>query len=804
MSWMVDWLGAGFVYALGWTLLHSLWQGALVAVVLALVLAATPRWSANARYLCAVLALGVVIVLSVLTYSRYYLMVEAAFAEAAGSTPEPVLMDSGSGFSLEALAYWLNRHISAIVLFWMLGFALFLARYCGGLFYCHRLKTRLSRAPEPGWQARVEVLAQSIGVGRAVALKLSHQVAGPCVVGHLKPVILLPVALLIQLSRDELEAILLHELAHIRRNDYLVGLIQSLIKTLYFFNWPVLWMSAQVDRERENACDDIAADGCKSRTFYAETLARFSALVSGRSASNDGGLTMAVNGKQNHLMARIRRLFESDYVANRPFEGVLSSVLLLVLGLFLSVHSQAEDLYPDIQTLDDTSVQSLIDTYREQLHESEEENHFVTTLVPTGDYQALSAAEQKAFTRYFQESLWQDHYRDKERPEFYEHLDDAEWLEARRLFLQQDYGHFLRALSGELSATEQFETVVPDQTQPIRFAQFEGGRMEAEVPLDALRALLETPDQRVEAGPFVLRMLDDGSLLLVLQLTDNVNQVVLNRRAVREDFAGDGVLAGEMQYLSYNDDTERGQRWSFVALDDSYQIWLGPDTVDQLLIGKNAEGLSQLSGYRVNLDRVLEVAFDPKPRETITSRIMTFMNNDKVPHAAEVSQELEALLAKLPSELHEYLYQEQHFERQFLAWSLRTGVELSERQRPYFRDLFQKNRAEFLLEASLDPEREALEFAHRSISMWVDDAHWVNLYPVNKESPNQLFDLIIEEASFSDATNQIAEKCESIEPPEGYKDIAKEVSLYGFEVHCTQLQGVLDRYVEKHSNVASR
>src|SRR5690606_24285543 len=106
-------------------------------------------------------------------------------------------------------------------------------------------------------------------------------------------------------------------------HDYLVGLAQSLIKTLYFFNWPVLWVSAQIDRERENACDDIAAKGCKSRTFYAETLTRFSAL------SIDGGLTMAVTGNQNHLLARIQRLFEPSVASRQPFEGVVTCFLLL-------------------------------------------------------------------------------------------------------------------------------------------------------------------------------------------------------------------------------------------------------------------------------------------------------------------------------------------------------------------------------------------------------------------------------------------------------------------------------------------
>ncbi len=132
----------------------------------------------------------------------------------------------------------------------------------------------------------------------------------------------------------------------------------------------------------------------------------------------------------------------------------------------------------------------------------------------TNDYRALSAPEKAAFTRYFQESLWEDRFQDKTRPEYYEHLNDDEWLEARRVFFEQDYSHFIRALKGGLTVTTQREKWLPEQTRAIRLRQYEGGRLEAEIPLSALRSMLETSDQNVEAGPFVLRTLEDGSLLL--------------------------------------------------------------------------------------------------------------------------------------------------------------------------------------------------------------------------------------------------------------------------------------------------
>lgn len=801
MSWLADWLGTAFIYALGWTLLHSLWQGALVAALLALVLAVTPRWSANARYVCAVSALGVVLVLAVLTYGRYSLLVEEALAEAANSTAGSALTDSGPVFSWEALALWLNHHMSQIVLLWLVGFIFFLARYCGGIFRCHRLKTRLSRAAEPGWQRRVELLARRVGVGRSVVLKLTGQVAGPCVVGHFKPAILMPAALLTRLSLEEVEAILLHELAHIRRNDYLVGLVQSLIKTLYFFNWPVLWISAQIDRERENACDDIAADGCKSRIFYAETLTRFSSLTMGPSASNDGGLTMAVNGKHHHLLARIQRLFEPTVTTARPFEGLLSSALLVALGLFLSVHSQAEDQYPDIETLDDASVESLIDTFRSQLLESDDENHFVTTLVPTKDYQALSEQEREAFVRHFKASLWEARLQDKKPTPFYDHLNEEEWLRARRLMFQQDFDHFIRALKGELMVLEKQEEWLPDQSQPMRFTRFEGGRMESEIPLSAVRSLLEQPSQTVEAGAFFLRALGNGSFLLGLYLTDQEKELAAERPVTREDLGGS--LAGKVQYFSFNGDPEMGQVWSFAATDDFYQVWLSKQAVDSLLKGENSEGFDALSGYRVSREGMLEVAFDPKPKEQLNNRLMNFMDSKKLPYTEERERELESLLSKLPSDLHPYLYQRKHLERHFLARSLKTDVKVTDRQKKLFGAVFQKIRVESLLEAARDPERDALEYAHNSIEVWPSDSIWVNIYPLIKDEPVQVFDLILKEQPFTRAVSRVVAECGEAVSLDRYWSIDQTVSLYGFETNCKQLKRVLDQIAERNGAMAA-
>ncbi len=643
-----------------------------------------------------------------------------------------------------------------------------------------------------------------MGVRRAVALRLAEQVVGPCVVGHLKPAILMPAALLTRLTPEELEAILLHELAHIRRNDYLVGLVQSLIKTLYFFNWPVLWISAQIDRERENACDDIAADGCKSRIFYAETLTRFSSITMGPSASNDGELTMAVNGKHHYLLARIRRLFETDTASARSFEGVLSSLLLLALGLFLSVHSQAEAQYPEIDTLDDVSVGQLIETFKNQVTETGDERHIVTTLKPTDDYQALSETEREAFARYFREALWRESYQDMERVEYFAHLEEPEWLEVRQLWFEQNYGHFINALKGEDSIAEQQERRVGDHPNPVRFTRFDSGRMEAEIPVAVLHELKQGPSHELEVGSFVLRHLGSEGVILVMKKGDAVNEVALNRRLGRSDFEDGGIFVGQMSHLSYNDDASSNQVSSFVTVDDFYQVWMDGESLTHLERGEQANTVDALSGFRVSQGGVLEVAFHPARSRYTGSRLLNFMNSKESPYAKKIERELEAKLAKLPSNLHDYLYKDEHIKRHFLAWSLQEGVAIGERQKEYFANIYQKTRVEFLLDAVEDPDRDALEVAHHSIFVWANDVNGVNIYPAHKDDSEKLFDLIIEEQSVTEAVAQVAEVCEGIERPDGYEVVTQPVSLYGYETHCEQWEGVFEQLVENHSDLAAR
>src|SRR5476651_2673010 len=161
----------------------------------------------------------------------------------------------------------------------------------------------------------------------------------PMVIGHLKPVILIPIGLINSLSSDEVEAILIHELAHIQRRDYLVNILQSFMEIVFFFNPAVLWISKLIKAERENCCDDIAVTQTSSKVNY------ISALVSCQEYQlNVPAYSMALAGNKNSLVDRVKRIISSRNQSLNVVEKALLTICLVAVGLCMSAYAAREDI----------------------------------------------------------------------------------------------------------------------------------------------------------------------------------------------------------------------------------------------------------------------------------------------------------------------------------------------------------------------------------------------------------------------------------------------------------------------------
>jgi hypothetical protein len=176
-------------------------------------------------------------------------------------------------------------------------------------------------------------LARRLHISRAITLLESTLVEVPTVIGWLKPVVLLPASALGALSPSQLEAILAHELAHIRRHDYLVNLLQTLVETLLFYHPAVWWLSRRIRIERENCCDDLAVSLCGDPVAYANALADLESLRSETTPTHH--IALAATG--GSLLHRVRRLLRapSPHSGRGPAWLAGSAALLLIGGIAL-------------------------------------------------------------------------------------------------------------------------------------------------------------------------------------------------------------------------------------------------------------------------------------------------------------------------------------------------------------------------------------------------------------------------------------------------------------------------------------
>jgi beta-lactamase regulating signal transducer with metallopeptidase domain len=314
------------IQALGWTLVHFLWQGAAIALLLALANRALRRASAQARYVAACAALLLMLAAPVATFLRLSRPFAAGPVVAAASTAHisaAVIPAAGPTVPPAGGIPWLPL----IVALWTAGVALLSIRMAGGLLVARRLKLRATPVASHEWRERIGNLAARIGLRRGVALCESALAEAPMTIGWLRPAILIPAGALLQLSPEQLEAILAHELAHVRRLDYLVNLLQTGAETLLFYHPAVWWVSRRIRAERENCCDDLAVAVCGDAVVYARALLELETMAAGRAPQ------MALAATAGSLSGRVKRLLRPDRGTRRnPGTGLAAVLAVFALA----------------------------------------------------------------------------------------------------------------------------------------------------------------------------------------------------------------------------------------------------------------------------------------------------------------------------------------------------------------------------------------------------------------------------------------------------------------------------------------
>ena len=316
-----------WVQRLGWALIHFLWQGGLIASVYAIARIGIIR--PRVRYFLACAALVAMIAAPVLTFVRSApsgpIPSHAAHPRAESSprsewSTTPTASSADPGHS-----YWLDEVMPWFVTAWFLGTGMLWLRLTAQCILVTRIRSTSASAAGAEWQRTVEKLSQRIRISRPVKLLTSSRVEVPAVIGWLRPVVLMPIGALAGLPVDHIEALLAHELAHIRRHDYIVNILQRVAEAALFYHPAVWWLSEQVRQEREHCCDDIAISITGDAVVYAEALADLE-------ASRPAHLSPALAANGGSLESRIARLLgvRDRQIARAPVLGA-------VLGLFFFI-----------------------------------------------------------------------------------------------------------------------------------------------------------------------------------------------------------------------------------------------------------------------------------------------------------------------------------------------------------------------------------------------------------------------------------------------------------------------------------
>ncbi len=338
------------INAVSWTLIHSLWLGLVAAFLAAVVLFLTKKSTSAVRYnLLAGLSVAFLVTISFIFYNEFETQVPVSYvdspvksefqSEHLVSISAPVMKEEASGpFSI--IAEFISDYGSWIVFSWFVIFIFKFIRMTGDLRQVYRARNYQTVSPPEMWLKRVSELQVSLKIKRKVQLLESRLVTIPSVTGFFKPIILVPIGLLNNIPQEQVEAILLHELAHIRRSDYVVNLMQTFIEILFFFNPGILWISSLLKDERENCCDDLAISVTNNKKEFVNALVSFQeySLSNQRFALQFGDQKMKLADRAKRILFNTNKMFS---VREKYFLSACVAMSVILLLVVLNVNSSS-------------------------------------------------------------------------------------------------------------------------------------------------------------------------------------------------------------------------------------------------------------------------------------------------------------------------------------------------------------------------------------------------------------------------------------------------------------------------------
>jgi len=334
-----------YLYALGWMIIHALWQIAGIGILLWLALRFFNQRSATFKYRLGISALVMITLLSLGTFSRQLRSPQIAGMPSLTENELNYLMANPGLFGTESklieptpdwviISKRIDKWIPTLVNIWFIGALLFFVRMASGLADLRQLHHKKHSAVDPKWVEFIKLQQEKIKISRPVQLLSSIHIDMPMTYGILKPVILVPSALLLHLNPAQLEAIITHELAHIKRHDYLINILQSVLEVIFFFHPVFWWINKEIKEQRENACDEMAVQMDISPKDLAHGLAN----VLNQAQQHVPDMAMAAAKRNTPTLDRIKRIMGVKTSPSQPTTlTTLTMIITLLLGATLIV-----------------------------------------------------------------------------------------------------------------------------------------------------------------------------------------------------------------------------------------------------------------------------------------------------------------------------------------------------------------------------------------------------------------------------------------------------------------------------------
>jgi len=352
---------------IGWSIIHSLWQFLALFALLKIALLIINKSNSDLRYFVSLvfLAASVICVAATVNYEYGLTLPEHAQSvtatvpviktQAAVNQPAEVVASQVTATPGRVFLNYLNTASPYLTFCWVIGMMVYTARITVGGIYLNRMR-RLSSGDHPEIVNVINELSSKMGLGKNVRLIINNKITEPVTFGWLKPVLLLPFSYLGSIPAEQLEMILAHELAHIKRHDYMVNLLQTALEAVFFFNPFFKAMSGMVRDEREYCCDDMAIATCGNHTTMAIALTNLRVL------SNYPRLSLSAAPVQQSFTERVYRLVNPSAKSRLSVKSALASFMMVIFALILLINvARYQQSNPNLPSANDPMSQLYTD-----------------------------------------------------------------------------------------------------------------------------------------------------------------------------------------------------------------------------------------------------------------------------------------------------------------------------------------------------------------------------------------------------------------------------------------------------------